>query len=582
MGKLSRHLLIPLLTWCVTLGAQAQEIRFTAQVDRTTIATGEYVKYTVSLSNSRERFEAPSLGGLVVVQGPFDNSSFTIVNGRMSGSTSRTWVLTATAPGRYTIGPARVRIGNGTIETEAITIEVTKGAAAHSDPNASQGQSRDPNLFTTITLSKSKAYVGEQIVATYMLYSRYNSLETTKSDMPKLDGFWAENVELGETNWDPQLSTVNGLQYRTATLKKQVLFPQRPGRLRIAPFVMECVVNRSFFNRGSEVSIRSNSVEVNVSALPPGAPAGFTGAVGELEMVVKADRTQVKANEAIELTVTYSGKGNLKLMEAPSLDLPVDLETYDPKVTDRISLSGGGMTGSRSYQYLIIPRHEGDFPLEPISFSYFDTRSNSYRTINGPEMTIAVSPGDGSAATIQRPNKSDVQMLGKDIRYIRTGDLDLRPRGEHLFGSWPWLAGMGTPLLGFILFVGWRRKRDAERRDVMGTRRKQADRVARKRLNEAELALKSSDRNAFYTALSRSIHGYIGDKFGLGPAEITATNLRTHLSPFTGGETMADAWMTLLGSCDMARYAPVEDRPRQQLYDEAAALIGRTEQLVRA
>lgn len=563
-------------------GASAQEIGFSAQVDRNAIATGEYVKYTVNLTNSRERIESPSLGGLMVVQGPFDNSSFTIINGRMSGSTSRTWVLTATAPGKYTIGPARVRVGGGVIETEPITIEVTKGASQHSDPNATQGQSRDPNLFTTITLSKSKAYVGEQIVATYMLYSRYNSLETTKSDMPKLDGFWAENVELGETSWDPQLSTVNGLQYRTAVLKKQVLFPQKPGKQRIAPFTMECVVNRSFFNRGSAVEIRSNAAEVTVMALPPNAPPSFKGAVGELEMVVKADRTEVKANEAIELTVTYAGKGNLKLMDAPAFDFPGDFETYDPKVTDKISVSGSGMSGSRSYQYLVIPRHEGEFRLAPVEFSYFDTRSGSYRTVSGPALTVQVSPGDGGSATIQRPNKSDVQVLGKDIRYIRTGDLGLHAADGHLFGSLPWLAGMGAPALGFILFLGWRRKREAQLRDVAGSRRKQADRVARKRLNEAGQALNNSDRAAFYDALGKALHGYIGDKFGLGPAEITAPRLREHFARYTGGEQVATEYIRMIEACDMARYAPVEDRPRQQLYDEAAALIGRTEQLVRS
>jgi hypothetical protein len=576
--------LIPsvLLAWCITIGAVAQEIQFNAQVDRTSISTGEYVKCTISLTNSRDRFEAPSFGGLVVVQGPFDNSSFTIVNGRMSGSTSRTWVLTATAPGKYTIGAARTRVGNGIIETEPITIEVTKGAGQHTDPSASQGQSRDPNLFITISVSKNKAYVGEQIVATYMLYSRYNSLETTKSDMPKLEGFWAENVELGETNWDPQLSTVNGLQYRTATLKKQVLLPQRPGKLRIAPFTMECVVNRSFFNRGSEVSIRSNPVEITVSALPPGAPPDFNGAVGELDMTVAVDRTQVKANEAIELTVMYSGKGNLKLMEAPALNLPGDLEMYDPKLTDKLNLSGGGMSGSRTYQFLIIPRHEGDFPLPPITFSYFDTRSNGYRTITGPSVTLEVSPGDGSTAAVQRPNRSDVQVLGKDIRYLRTGDLELRPKGAHLFGSAIWLTGMGAPLLGFLLFLGWWRRREAALNDTAGTRRKQADRVAREHLNEAAQALKNSDRNTFYTALGRSVHGYLGDKFGWGPAEITAVNIRSRLGAFPQGASLADELVDLLEACDMARYAPVEDRPRQQLYDSAAALIGRTEQIVRA
>jgi len=583
MGSRLRPVVLIGLLFVSLAAIRAQEIGFTAAVDRNSIAAGEYVKLTVTLTNSQERFELPAFGGLAVVQGPFDNSSFTYVNGRMSGSIGRTWVLTATSPGKYIIGPAKARIGGGVIQTTPIVIEVTKGAERPSDAGAAQGQSRDANLFATIALSKSKAYVGEQLVATYMLYSRYSNIELSKYEVPKMDGFWAEEIDLGDTNWEDQLQTVNGLQYRVAVLKRQVLFPQRSGKLRIAPLELSCLVNRSFFSRGSSVSIKSNSVEVNALALPASAPPAFNGAVGELDMNVKVDRTAVKANEAIELTITYSGRGNLKLIEAPKLTFPGDFEAYDPKVTDKISVNASGMSGYRSFQYLLIPRHEGDFPLEPISFSSFDTRSASFRTVTADPMTIQVSPGDGSSATmIQRPSKNDVEVLGKDIRYIRTGDLALHPAGEHLFGSPFWFAGMGTPALGFILFLAWRRKQEASQRDVAGTRRKQADRVARKRLAEAEQALRGSDRGAFYNALGKALHGYIGDKFGLGPAETTDANITARFLNYENGSAVAQEYMKLMAACDMARFAPVEDRPRQQIYEEAAALIGRIEQLVRA
>lgn len=559
----------------------AQEIGFTATVDRSSIATGEYVKLTITLTNSKERFEAPSFGGLLVAQGPFDNSSFNYINGRMSSSISRTWVLTQGTPGRYTIGAARARVGGGTIQTDPITIEVVKGAARPSDVNATQGQSRDPNLFATISLSKNKAYVGEQVVATYMLYSRYANIEPTKYELPKMDGFWAEEVDFGDATWEDQLQTVNGVQYRVALLKRQVLFAQRSGKLKLAPLQMSCIVNRSFFNRGTALTITSNSVELTAVALPP-APVDFIGAVGEFSMEVKTDRTAVKANEAIDLSILFAGKGNLKLLDAPKLDFPNDFETYDPKVVDKINLNAGGMSGSRQFQYLVIPRNEGDYPLPPLSFSYFDTRSGTYRTLSAPPVTIEVLPGEGGpSAAIQRPTKNDVEVLGKDIRYIRTGDLALRTKGDHLFGSWPWIAGMSAPAIAFMLFLGWQRKRDAANADVVGTRRKQADRVARKRLAEAESALLGSDRTAFYNAMGKALHGYVADKFSLGNAETTAPFIHDKFSAYEGGDEVANAYVKLIEVCDMARFAPVEERPRQDLYNEAAALIGRAEQLVR-
>lgn len=581
--RTTRLSLIFLMLLCGPVRAIAQEIGFTASVDRNAIAVGEYVKLTIQLTNSQERFDAPSFGGLVVAQGPFESSSFNYVNGRMSSSVGRTYVLTATAPGKYTIGAAKVKVGGGFVQTEPIVIEVAKGSARPSDQGVAQGQAQDPNLFATISLSKNKAYVGEQVIATYTLYSRYANIELSKYEVPKMDGFWAEEIDLGDTNWEDQLHTVNGMQYRVAVLKRQVLFPQRSGKLRIAPLELSCVVNRSFFNRGSMVNVKSNAVEVNAMALPTTAPSDFNGAVGELDMAVKLDRTTVKANEAVEMTITYSGRGNLKLIEAPKLAFPNDFEAYDPKVTDKIIVNASGMSGSRTFQYLVIPRHEGDFPLEPIGFSYFDTRSGSFRTVQAEPMTIQVSPGDGGpSATIQRPSKTDVEEMGKDIRYIRTGDLELRPTDHHLFGSVAWFAGMGTPALAFVVFLAWRHKREADQRDVAGSRRKQADRVARKRLNEAELALKGSDRNAFYNALAKALNGYIADKFALGPAEVNALNLTDRFAKYASGEGLAAEYVELIKACDMARFAPVEDRPRQQLYDEAASLIGRTEQLVRA
>lgn len=583
MMRTTRLSLIFLMLLCGPVRAIAQEIGFTASVDRNAIAVGEYVKLTIQLTNSQERFDAPSFGGLVVAQGPFESSSFNYVNGRMSSSVGRTYVLTATAPGKYTIGAAKVKVGGGFVQTEPIVIEVAKGSARPSDQGVAQGQAQDPNLFATISLSKNKAYVGEQVIATYTLYSRYANIELSKYEVPKMDGFWAEEIDLGDTNWEDQLHTVNGMQYRVAVLKRQVLFPQRSGKLRIAPLELSCVVNRSFFNRGSMVNVKSNAVEVNAMALPTTAPSDFNGAVGELDMAVKLDRTTVKANEAVEMTITYSGRGNLKLIEAPKLAFPNDFEAYDPKVTDKIIVNASGMSGSRTFQYLVIPRHEGDFPLEPIGFSYFDTRSGSFRTVQAEPMTIQVSPGDGGpSATIQRPSKTDVEEMGKDIRYIRTGDLELRPTDHHLFGSVAWFAGMGTPALAFVVFLAWRHKREADQRDVAGSRRKQADRVARKRLNEAELALKGSDRNAFYNALAKALNGYIADKFALGPAEVNALNLTDRFAKYASGEGLAAEYVELIKACDMARFAPVEDRPRQQLYDEAASLIGRTEQLVRA
>jgi hypothetical protein len=560
----------------------AQEITFTATLDRQSVAVGEHARLTITLSNSRENFSSPQLGGLMVVSGPFESSNFSYINGRMSSTVTRTWVITGMQPGNYTIGPASLRVGNAVIQTDPLTLEVTKGSAKPPDPAVARGQQQDPNLFVTINLSKNKGYVGEQIVATYTLYSRYSSIELSKYELPKLNGFWSEEIDLGNANWDDKPAVINGVQYRVAVLKKQLLFPQRGGKLRIEPLQLTGVVNRSFFSRGSSIEVTSNAVEFTAQELPPGAPNGFSGAVGELQMTVQVGRTEITADEAIDLQVRISGRANLKLLDAPAIDFPGEFEVYDPKINDRISISGNGMSGHREFQYLVIPRHEGTYTLAPIRFSYFDTRTGGYKNLESEAFTFEVAPGLASPAPGRATvNSGDVKLLERDIRFIRTGDLDLRPKGEFLFGSVRWFAGMVTPAFAFLLFLGWYRRHEARQADTLGTRRKKADRVARRHLQEASAALQRNDREAFYAALSRALNGYLADKFAMGVAEVNNAAVRARLAHLSGGDALADSYVRLVTACDMARFAPVEDKPRETLYEEAVELIGNIERNLR-
>lgn len=578
MERLLTRLLF-VLALCAGPAAFAQEITFDATVDRTNVATGEPIKLTLTLSNApmNSAIVPPDMGGLVVVQGPFDQNSFSMINGRTSSSVQRTYYLQAVQPGDFTIGAATARVGGGTIQSKPIRIHVVKGeSSGANNTQLNEAQKSDPNLFCTINLSKSKAYVGEQLVATYTLYSRYNSLQPGDYDLPKLDGFWAEEIDMGETTWEKVPQSINGLRYNVAVLKKQVLFPQHAGKLRIAPMTLNYRVNAGFFSNGTPVRITSNAAEVNVQDLPGNKPADFIGAVGELRMDVKAENTTLKENEAIDLSVKFSGRANLKLIDAPKLGFPGDFEAYDPKIVDRITVNGGGMNGSREFQFLVIPRHAGDYTVGPITYSYFDPASGQYKQLSSAALEFHVSKGDGTASNVTRPSKTDVKQLDHDIRYIRTGEEELRPPGHHLFGSLPYLAGMAAPALGFLLFVGWHRRRERTMADVQGLRRKGADKVARQRLKAAEEALRTNDRDAFYTSMGKALEGYFADKFNLGVAEVNQKMILSKLGHLENGG-IASAYATLLGDLEMARFAPFEARSRQATYDEAASLIRRIE-----
>lgn len=578
---LNRAIHIISLVLLACLPAAAQEISFQASVDRNEIATGQPLKLTIALENaSGGAMTTPDWGGLVVMQGPMESSSFSSINGRMSRSVSRIWYLTATQPGSYVIGPSTVRVGGGTMQTDPITIKVTKGAAGSSNADVNRAQKKDPNLFCTISLSKSKAYVGEQVIATYTLYYRYNSLQPQDYNLPKLNGFWAEEVDMGGPN-NGSTQTVNGLRYNVAVLKKQVLIPLHSGTLRVEPMTLNYLVNPGFFSSGTPVRIQSNASELTVVDLPGGKPADFMGAVGDLRMEVTAGTPQVKANEAIDLSIRFSGRANLKLIDAPKLNLPPDFDSYDPKINDKITVNGSGMSGSREFQYLLIPRHAGKYDLGTLSFSYFDPSSSSYKQLKSAPLTFDVQPGDASSgATVGAPAKTDVQRLGSDIRYIRTGDLHLRPKGKHLFGSWAYLLGMALPPLLFLLSFLVHKRREQRLGDHEGQRRRGADKVAKQRLAAAAAALEKNDRNAFHDALGKALEGYFADKFNLGVAEVNDSTIRQKLGNLDEGRT-AEAYIAMISHAQMARFAPMEDKPRAQTYDEAAAIISRIEHQLR-
>ena len=323
--------------------------------------------------------------------------------------------------------------------------------------------------------------------------------------------------------------------------------------------------------------IQSNANELNVMDLPAGKPANFMGAVGDLRMEVTAGSPTVKANEAIDLSVRFTGRANLKLIDAPKLNLPPDFETYDPKINDKITVTGGGMSGSREFQYLLIPRHPGQYDLGALSFSFFDPSTSSYKQLSSAPLAYDVQPGDGNGnASVGTPAKTDVKRLCTDIRYIRTGDLHLRPKGKHLFGSWIYAVGMTVPpLLLLLVFLVHRRKKK-RLGDHKGQRRRGADKVARQRLAAAAIALEKDDRTGFHDALGKALEGYFADKYNLGVAGVNAEMIKEKLGGIDHGK-IAEEYIALINDAEMARFAPIENKPRRQTYEEAAAIISRIE-----
>lgn len=564
--------LLPLFVW-------GQGAVFTASVDKNPVGLNDVFTLKLTLENARGEIEAPDLSDFKVVFGPSRSSSYRIVNGQQSSSITFSYTLRPKQTGKFEIGTAKARVDGKVLTSKPIEIEVVRGSSSSTSSSSgaqqkSRQQTANKNLMVQIQLSRREAYKGQQLVATYILLSRYNNIDLGTMDFPTLDGFWTENLGDEQVTWEPNLEMVNGVPYRKAILRRQVLFPQRSGKLEIEPLELTAVVNRSFFNPGQEVTIRSNAASVNVKPLPPNPPESFEGAVGQMDFSASVDRTELKANEALNLKISIRGTGNLQLIDIPDLSFPQDFEVYDPETNDRLSVTAGGVKGSRNFQYLIIPRYPGEYTIPAMEFSYFDPATGRYETETAGPFNFKISDDRGNipAESARRP-KSRVEQSGLDIRYIVTDESRLETKRSQFFGTFGFWAGAAGPLVLLLAFLLYRRRQEALESDVVGRKRRRASSAARKRLRAAEAALKSSDTKRFYEEIFKAIYGYLGDKLGIETGRLSKPLIKSELEKRGVNEATTNEAIHLIETCEMSRFAPVTETSDQVFYKRTQELI---------
>lgn len=576
-----------LLAFLMAGFAKAQDPVFTASVDKNPVGLNDVFSLEITLENARGEITPPDLSDFSVIFGPARSSSLRIINGRQSSTLSLTYTMRPRSVGTFEIGIAKVTVNGKVLTTSPIKVEVVEGSSrpsAQSPTGATRGsvqEREDPNIMVRIELSKNRAYKGEGIVATYVLLSRYTNFNLRDVNFPTLDGFWSENVQSDQTRWERTLVTVNGLSYRKAVVRRQVLFPQRTGTLKLEPFSLTGMVNRSFINPGTEVDVRSNSPTIEVLPLPRPEPETFHGAVGNLETGVSIDRTEVEANEAIKLKINVTGTGNLKLISAPEISFPKDFEVYDPEITDRINIGAGGVRGARTFTYLIIPRYAGSYQIPEINLTHFDPGKKDYVTTTHGPFDIEVS---GSQAGASAPGaavaKSRVENSATDIRYIVTDSDRLERKGQMFFGKFGYWTLLSAPPILLVVFVFVMRRREELEGDVVGKMRRRAKRVAKSRLKTAENALKASESKQFYAEVSRALFGYLSNKLGIPPGQLTKSGIADELRRRKISEEVIEEVMHVLTVAEQARFSPTKQEADEMFYRRSAALIEKLEELI--
>lgn len=534
-------------------------------------------------------FTNPVFTGVEVLAGPSPSRmmSTQIINGQRSESVemSYTFVVRPVAPGMAKISAASASIGGKVYTTKEVSVEVVKGEAQQSGNQQQQGsvtgnaqQQRQQSgevsakdIFLKLSFSKTKVVKGEPIIATLKLYTRVPVAGFEDIKFPVFDGFWSQEIETPQ-NINFVRENVDNQIYNSAVLRKYMLLPQQTGDLAVKPAEMICQVQvmaaprgRSifddFFDSGYQIvkkRVNSGNAVIKVSPLPAGAPATFGQGVGNFSLKVELSRDSVKAHEAGSVIVTVEGSGNLNLIEAPKVELPADFELYDVKTSNNYSYGATGISGSKKFEYPFIPRSEGVFEVPPIEYSYFDVKSGKYVTLKSMPVVIKVAKGDANAtgsSLVQGISKQAVASLGEDIRYILQGNPALRPVGRFFVGSVSFFVVLAAiALLGAVAY-SLLKKRARIKGDVVRTRNRKANKVARGRLKLAKSYMEQNLRSPFYEELHKALLGYISDKLAIQFADMQRDTIKETMEMKKVSEKNIGDFLQVLDNCEMARYS---------------------------
>ncbi|MFZ0489348.1 MAG: BatD family protein [Salegentibacter sp.] len=566
-------------------GMAKAQVKFEASVSKEKLGINERLRVDFEMNEDGDNFKPPSFSGFTVVGGPNQAVSNSWINGKSTYSKTYSYFLQPESRGKHTIGQAEITIDGKVYKTVPIDVEVTAAVDKPTGGNDSDVLASE-NLHLVAEISNTNPYLNQAITVVYKLYvsPRISVSNWREMDNPKFTDFWSQNIDIKQLRVEN--GQYEGEPYRYVVLRKTILYPQKTGKLDIEPLTLSVSVDvpgerRDIF--GSRIyqtvnkTVAAGNKTIEVKPLPTeGKPADFSGAVGNFDFSVKASKTQLDAGESLTATVEAKGNGNLKLFDLPTLTAPSSLEMYEPERKENVRTTLDGMQGSISENYTIVPTRKGKYPIPALNFSYFDTKSESYKTINSDEILIDVENGPvstpvasnsgTSGTTTQKPDFSAEQ-----FRFIKP-ETDLQPiQHDTFFRSWPFWSSLFLPLLAIPLAIAFGRKREALANDVQGNRSRKADKLARKYLSEAKKNL--GDQGAFYVALERAMHNYLKAKLHIQTSEMSKDRIRGILQERNVDETSIADFLSLLESCEFARYTPASMATMKQDYEKAVRVI---------
>lgn len=570
------------------------------------VVMGEQFRLTFVVNAEGKELRVQEMPDFDVLMGPSQSTSYSSswVNGKNTSETtvSFTYILMPKKEGTYTIAPATIKVKGATYSSNGLSIKVLPAdKSGKSSSNSSSGTSSatisNDDFFVRMIVSKANVYEQEGFLVTFKLYAaRPCGLSGAK--FPEFEGFLAQEIDLPDKQWVQD--HYNNRNYFTVDLKQVVLYPQRSGQLTIGKGTYDATIRIStpskarsifddFFDSYRDVNkqLVSQPATINVKPLPSGKPASFSGAVGNFTMTASLSNDHVKANEAVTVKVKISGNGNLKVLKNPEVIFPNDFDVYDPKVDVDTKTTTSGVTGSKNIEYMAIPRYAGDFEIPAVSFSYFDTKSQSYKNLTSDSFKLHVDKGDNSSATASPvtnySNKESVKYLGQDIRFLKTRGIHfITRRDDVFFGSFLYYLAYIVPAILFVIFFIMYRNQIKENSDLAKVRIRKANKMAIKRLKNAGKLMQEKKKEAFYEEILKALWGYLSDKLSIPQADLTKDNVEAELAKYGVDELLTKEFMDILNTCEFARYAPSQaPDAMDKLYELTADAIEKMENTIK-
>jgi len=565
----------------------AQDVKFEAKVSKNSLGLNENLQISFAFNQDGDNFSPPDFEGFRLVGGPFQSTSYSWVNGVKSFNRSFTYILQPTKKGTFTIKSASIEFNDEIYKTAPIKISITDAIQQPKDPNSPDYKAGE-GIHLVAEVSKGNPYVNEPLTVVYKLYfdPRFVVRNVREVANPKYNGFWSQHIDIKKL--EAVAGTYNGQDYAMVVWRKVILYPLEAGNKPLEPLSIVLDVDvptrkrigfmETMTYETTRKTVSTGAKSINVKALPEkGKPENFTGAVGAFDFTVKASKSQLKAGESLDLVVTASGNGNLKLFQLPKPEFPNAFEVFDPQHKEEVNTPLTGMTGKISDTYTIIPQFKGKYTIKPQSFSYFDLNSNSYKTVTSEPIEITVLEGNAVASSTQNDSKKPV-VKNDTFQYIKLTSYLTPINKAPFFGSNLFYGLLAAPFLLLPIIILARKKKEARDADEFGNRVRRNTKLAKKFLADAKKQM--GNKVPFYMAMEKALHNFLKAKLHIETSEMSKENIQELLLNKKASEATVGQFITLMNDCEFARYTPSSEVAMQQDYNKAVEVISELEKQI--